>query len=256
MEILELQKNAFKAQQKIHSEYGEINGMPERFQIIEISFEILEDFLKIPFHKDELIAIAFRELVIRSHKTLQSVTLIATSGLEIQTISFLRDLVEIEFLLQYFTIHPQEIIVWWKADKKTRLDKFSPVRLRNGIAKRYPEMKKPMEDDYAGHCEIASHPTPVSLNIQSDFENNSLTLPSKDLTFVWISLMELSFHAGRLAKIISDLGMIIHPESNLSAKSDKIQKLSLNLAPERKFAVHILHEKLERAENNRKKNHV
>ncbi|WP_179371561.1 hypothetical protein [Nitrosopumilus ureiphilus] len=101
--------------------------------------------------------------------------------------------------------------------------------------------------------EIASHPTPLSLNIQSDFEENTLTLPSKDLTFVWISLIELSFHAGRLGKIISDLGTLIYPASNISIKLDKIQKLSLNLTTERKFAVHLLREKLGRAEDNRKK---
>ncbi|QLH07684.1 hypothetical protein [Nitrosopumilus ureiphilus] len=151
MKILEFQNNAFKAQQKIYSEYGKINGMEERFQIIELSFEILEDFLKIPFNKNEITVNAFRELVIRSHKTLQSVTLIATSGLEIQTLSFLRDLVEIEFLLLFFTIYPEKITTWWKADKKTRIQNFSPVHLRNGIAKKYPEMKKSMEDDYAGH---------------------------------------------------------------------------------------------------------
>ena len=133
MKILELQKKAFKAQQQIYSEYDKIPGMKERFQIIELSFEILEDFLKIPFDKDEILAVAFRELVIRSHKTLQSVTLIATSGLEIQTISFLRDLIEIEFLLRYFIINPDEIPKWWRSDRKTRLRKYSPQHLRNGI---------------------------------------------------------------------------------------------------------------------------
>ena len=249
MKILELQEKAFKAQQQIYSKYDKIPGMKERFQIIELSFEILEDFLKIPFHKDEILAVAFHELALRSHKTLQSVTLIATAGLEIQTISFLRDLIEIEFLLRYFVIYPDEILKWWKSDKKTRLQKYSPKHLRKGIFKKYPKMKKPMEDDYFGHCEMASHPTPLSLKLQSEFKDNPLLLPSKDLTFVWVSLMDLSFHAERIAKIISDLGMVIYPTSNLKSKSENLHNISLNLTTERKYAVHLLSEKLGRVEN-------
>jgi len=247
LKISDLQKKAFQAQNQISKQYIKIPGMKERFEIIEISFDILELFLTIPFRKNETLAVAFREIVLRSHRTLQAVTLNATAGLEIPTMSFLRDLIEIEFLLRYFLINPSEVPKWWQASRETRLRKYSPSKLRAGISKKFPKLKKPMEDDYFGHCEIASHPTPESLKLQSEFKDNPLLLPSKDLTFVWICLMEVSFHAQRVAELVADLGYTIYPQTDMEKKLKKLQKLSLNLPATRKIGVLLLRDKFARS---------
>lgn len=220
-------------------------------QSVEISFDIFENFLKIPFRKNDVTAIAIREMVLRSHKTLQIATLSALAGIEIPTISLLRDLIEIEFLLRYFIINPTEVSTWWHADRETRIKKYSPAKLRKAITKKFPELKKPMEDDYFGHCEIAAHPTPKSLKLQSELGNNSLFYSSKDQIFAWICLMEVSFHATRLAQIVAQLGDILYPKSDLKAENIKLQKIMANLV-NKKFAAHLLYHKLNKAEKKHK----
>lgn len=250
MKVFELQKKAFEAQCQLNKEYKKNPGLRARFQLIETSSAILESFLTIPFEKNEVLAVAMREMVLRAHKTLQATTLNATAGIEIPTMSLLRDLIEIEFLLKYFTIHPNKVSEWWYADGKTRSREYSPKELRKQIAKKFPESKKPMEDDYFGHCEIATHPTPLSLKLQSEFKNNSLLPPSRDQAFVWACIMEVSFHAARMAHLVAYLGDMIYPQSDFKKKIDKLQKLTSNTSIEKKVASYILYAKRTRAEKN------
>lgn len=246
VKVSELQEKAFDAQCQINKEYKKIPGLRERFQIIEDSFAILESFLTIPFEKNEVFAVAIREMVLRAHKTLQATTLNATAGIEIPTMSLLRDLIEIEFLLRYFEIYPDKVSEWWHADRKTRLREYSPNELRKHIAKKFPKLKKPMEDDYLGHCEIATHPTPLSLKLQSEFKNNSLFPPSQDWAFVWACIMEVAFHAERMACLVAYFGDMIYPQLDFKKKVDKLQKLTPNFPIEKKAASYILYAKLAR----------
>ena len=247
MKIFEMQEKAFKAQRQIYKKYKKIPGMKEKFQIIEISFDIFENLLKIPFEKNDIFAVAVREIVLRAHKMLQAATLNATAGIEIPAMSLLRDLIEIEFLLRYFEISPDEVSKWWYADRETRLRKYSPKKLREKITKEFPKLKRPMESDYFGHCEIATHPTPISLKLQSEFENDFLFPPSRDLMFVWIVVTEISLHAARVAKFVAYLGDSISPQSDFKTKFDKLKKVMSDLPVDKELARYLLHRKLDRS---------
>lgn len=246
MKISKLQEKAFKAQCQINKAYKKLPELEKNFQTIEISFNILEKFLKIPFEEDDIFAVAIREIVFRSHKTLQAATLNATAGIEIPTMSLLRDLIETEFLLRYFVINPDEISEWWNADRKTRLRKYNPSKLREKIAKKFPKLKKPMEDDYIGHCEIAAHPTPISLKLQRESKNSSLFPPSKDIMFVWVCIMEVSLHAARVSEYVASLGSMLDSQSDFKEKITKLQKNTSTL--DQKLASYVLHVKQTNAE--------
>jgi len=244
MKISQLLSKTSKTQLNIYKKRKKILGLNQRFKIIEISTEILDEFMNIPYRKNETLATAFRELTLRASHTLQAVTLLSTAGMGIQTISLLRDLIEIEFLLQYFLIKPKEITKWWQADRLTRIKKYTPNKLRIEIGKKYPKMKEAMDADYIGHCEIASHPTPISLRLQNQVKNNTLS-PSTDFSFAWVSLFEVAFHAERLAKLVAFIALRIKHDSLIKEKIQKLEKLSSSLDPsERKIAVHLLGHKV------------
>jgi hypothetical protein len=78
----------------------------------------------------------------------------------------MRDLIELEFLLRYFTLYPDQIETWWATDRKTRMKKYSPAVLRYYISEGIERRKEIFDDNYIGHCEIAAHPTPESMKLQ------------------------------------------------------------------------------------------
>ena len=248
MKIFEMQEKAFKVQRQTNKGCSKNHIMKETLQSIEISFDIFETFLKIPFEKEEIVAIAIHEIVLRSHKILQAVTLNATAGIEIPAMALLRDLIEIEYLLRYFKINIDEVPEWWHADRKTRLKKYSPSKIREKITKEYPELKKPMEEDYWGHSEIAAHPTPISLKLQKEFKNDVLSPHSINPAFIWVVIAEISFHATRLSKLVVYFGDRIYPQLDFKTKGNKLEKMMSSLDVSKKTARCILHYKLDSIE--------
>lgn len=83
----------------------------------------------------------------------------ALSGFYQNSFSIQRDLIEIQFLADYFRSNIQEIKEWREADNKTRYDNFSPGKLRQLLDTRdgFFEMKR--EERYKQFCEYAAHVT-------------------------------------------------------------------------------------------------
>ena len=228
MKILDLQKSASKTQVRIWLRLEFNNKISKQFEIIEISSNILETFLDIPFDNSDDSAKALHELVRRSHKDLQGIILLATSGLTVQSLSLSRNLVEIELLLRYFVMQLDEITTWWNTDDQTRRHRYSPKRLRNEIARRYPEMKHAMEKDYWGHSELC-HPMP---QISNKFEDETLLLSSQEMRGIPIAILDTSQHALRIAELIGRLGTVIDPKFDFSEQLKKLEELSPNVLPE------------------------
>ena len=151
---------------KRYSEAASNKHIAKMVKITDITFEIFEDFLEIPYPENLTVAIAMREIVYRAHKSLQAIVLLSLSGLGIPAISHMRDLIELEFLLRYFILHPDEIEVWWGANREVRTHKYNAGRLRRHIAEGNSRQKEKFNADYIGHCEIATHPTPESMKLQ------------------------------------------------------------------------------------------
>ena len=209
----------------------ENNIMKKQFEIIENSSTILETFLDMPFDESDISVKALRELVKRSQKDLQGVILLATSGLVVQALALARNLVEIELLLRYFDMQPNEITMWWNVDKKRRMQRYSAKRLREEITKKYPEMKQGMENDYWGHSELF-HPTPPIRSISYVFKIETLFFSSQKTQGIPITIADTSQHALRIAELVGHVCRVINPEFDVSNKLNELKKLSSSIYPQ------------------------
>jgi len=68
-----------------------------------------------------------------------------------------RDLIEIQFLLDYFRDNRSEIKAWREADNQKRIELFSPGRLRKLLDERDGFTEKKREKRYKQFCELAAH---------------------------------------------------------------------------------------------------
>lgn len=179
-------------------------------EIVQILFDILECFLNLaPRNGEDEELIAIRELTYRVYKSLQSVTLLCMSGLEIPALSFLRDVVEIEYLLMYFIREPEKIKFWWHADRATRNQEFRPVVIRQKIAGNDRDLRKRLDLDYAGHSDILTHPTSTSLKLQKGIKIKSSSI-SHDKSIVSICLSEIAFHGKIQSSTLSSMSYEIN----------------------------------------------
>ena len=202
-----------------------INEDNDHFCIIELSFEIIEKFLDIPFEKNEITAVVINGMILRSYNTLQTATLNALMGFGIPALSLLRDSVEIENLLLYFRLDYSEIEKWWYATRKTRLEDYSPGKIRSKISKKIPEFKKILDLDYREHSEMLSHVTPSSIGLQKEFKINSSISQSNNPMFILFCIKDISIHASRIANHAAVLGDVIEPSFKLSKKYKKLIKI-------------------------------
>jgi hypothetical protein len=187
---------------KEYSKFVSNEHIAKMVKIIDISFQIFEDFLELQYPDNLTVAIAMREIVYRAHKSLQAIVLLSLSGLGIPAISHMRDLLELEFLVRYFILHPNEIETWWKADRKTRTTRYSAGALRPHIAQGDSRQKEKIDADYIGHCEIATHPTPESMQLQHKKEKNSSPQNPDDPAFMLFCITDTSFHAYSLSRAV------------------------------------------------------
>ena len=93
-------------------------------EIIRVSLEILNNFLRIPYDENDTDAKALRGLVIRTLDDIRGCRVLAEKELGTQVLSLSRDFVEIELLIIYFRIHPGEIGTWYNASQTKREKKI------------------------------------------------------------------------------------------------------------------------------------
>ncbi|MEV0855126.1 hypothetical protein ACFTS5_02240 [Nocardia sp. NPDC056952] len=68
--------------------------------------------------------------------------------------ALVRQLVEIEYLAWAVTNDPDDAWEWFKSDRRTRLQRWQPGKIRERSDGRFPNK------DYHDHCEIGGHPVP------------------------------------------------------------------------------------------------
>jgi hypothetical protein len=144
----------------------------------------------------------------------------------------MRDLLELEFLLRYFILHPNEIESWWKADRNTRTSKDSAGRLRPHIAQGDSRQKEIFDNDYIGHCEIATHPTPESMQLQRKKEKNSSPQTPDDPAFMLFCITDMSLHAYSLSRAVLRYEQEIEvPPEYVDKMARKLDRARLSVEP-------------------------
>jgi len=83
-----------------------------------------------------------------------SVTYLAAGRWAYASAALVRQLVEIEYLAWAVTNDPDDAWEWFKSDKRTRLQRWQPGKIRQRSEGRFPNK------DYHDHCEIGGHPVP------------------------------------------------------------------------------------------------
>lgn len=91
----------------------------------------------------------------------------STSGYHQGAISFLRDIVEIGFLLDYFKHQPDSINIWKNSKDKKKRDQFRPVKIREVLDKRDGYQEKKRNAMYSLLSRYGTHVTCESFQLTS-----------------------------------------------------------------------------------------
>ncbi len=236
MQISELVDKAYGGQKSIIRSRQKNNTITSRqLRVIETSFEVLEAFLKIPYDSTDKTAIIIRDLALRAYRSLQASTLLSLSGFEIPVMSLLRDVIEIEILLRYFFSHLNEVEKWYSTDEHTRWKNYRPSVLRKKASGGDNKVEQGMKADYRGHCELGTHPNPVSLLMQQGLRGEELRAPIVDPMFVLSSLHEVAFHAERVSRFLGFYGKLLdNSATTFQKRLDDLVNVAAHLTGDKK----------------------
>jgi hypothetical protein len=196
---------------------------PTYTKIIEIAFEVFDSFLKIDL-KDNVELLAFQELVSRTYETLQAVTLLTIGGLAHSANSLLREIVELEYLFEYFTIEPDNFERWLNADEKTRKKEYKPWQLRQKIARGNAHIKDVLDKDYQGHSEYSTHITPNSIILRQGYKLKPH--PDKyDRTLVESIFTDIAHHVYPIVQTVCLIGKTMTKDAFYDKKISELEPL-------------------------------
>lgn len=132
--------------------------LSKHFSSIHNSMDIISFIVKNNenYKPDEL---TIMRLGIRNFNSIASSIKLGLSGYYQAAISQVREIFETVLLLDYFSSFPDEIDAWTKANKKERLNRFSPLLIRQKLDKRDNFQKKKRYKVYTLFSELAAHPT-------------------------------------------------------------------------------------------------
>ncbi len=86
--------------------------------------------------------------------------LLAQRGLYDEALNLTRSIGEASNLIALSVIDKAALKEWLSSDKKTRLSKFSPSKIRKALERQEPALVLASEDWYAKFCEAYTHVTP------------------------------------------------------------------------------------------------
>jgi len=174
--------------------------------------------LEVEFTRPRLAPIKF--LLARVCSDYEAAIEATLSGFPCVVFDSMRDVMEVDLLLQDFAADPEQVKLWLEADSKKLMYDFAPKHLRKRKAKRLgvdDPRKLPDSRDYAGHCH-ALHVQPRTF----PHERRGLIEvghPALDDFCFW----EMLGHALGLCATFRDLITALAPGSTVAA--DPIQRL-------------------------------
>lgn len=126
--------------------------------IIEGAMDLLDYFVR-HFERENEEQLTIQLLGIRLFNGSASTLKLLLSGYYQTAAAIQRDLLETIFLLDYLKTDHSLIPEWRQADKKTRMGKFGPARVRIFLDERDGFTERKREQAYNLLCELAAHPT-------------------------------------------------------------------------------------------------
>ena len=134
------------------------------FSMIEKSMDVFYHFSHVYINKDDH-QLIIQLLGIRLFNESAAAIKIIMSGYYQASVCIQRTLLEMVFLLDYFTTNKNLIDEWYNGDEKSRSGKFSPFMVRQELDKRDELKEKKRQEQYKMLCELGAHPTPNSFKM-------------------------------------------------------------------------------------------
>ena len=183
-EVLRLKAEEFVADDK---------NLALHLHVTEHAMDLADLFRQVPVEDEDTKVI--KMLGMRMFNAFGASVKLALSGYGQNSAMIMRDILETAFLLDLFESDRTKIKQWRVADKKKRMEVFSPVQVRKALDERDNFQGKKRAEVYGMFCELAAHPT-----MQSIF----MMRPQKDGDAVIGPFIE----ASSLQAVLSELGRL------------------------------------------------
>lgn len=120
----------------------------------------------------------------------------ALSGYYQVSFSNQRDLLETQFLLDLFRTERSQIKIWKESDNQTRIEQFSPAKIRKTLDERDGFTERKREKKYKQFCEYASHVTYQGFKLIANSNNLIEIGPFYDESKLLNTIHELCLNFG------------------------------------------------------------
>lgn len=134
-------------------------------------------------------------------------------------VSLIRDLIEIQFLLDYFKYKPEKIAEWRKANNKERYKNFGPQKLYTELDKRDGFKDENRKKTYQMFCEYAAHVSFPGIKLTTNDKGVVLVGPFYDEKKLLNTLVEI---VRRFAHTVMSL-VVLLPKRDISAIQSQLE---------------------------------
>lgn len=168
--------------------------------IVELAMDLADTLRQFPTD-DEDLKVA-QVLGMRTFNAFASSLKLALSGYMQNSALVMRDILETVFLLDLFRGDHLLIKEWRFADKRKIKEKFSPVKVREALDKRYGHTEKKRAEIYQLFSELAAHPSMKSaLMLRPTIGGDAVIGPFIEKQALTVQLSEM----GRLAVQVGEV---------------------------------------------------
>lgn len=135
-------------------------------EVIELALDVMLSSASLSQHSDDGHTVA--AIAARIFNTTAACLREALSGYVQTSLGLMRDLVETQTLLDYFSHEPSMIARWREVDEKARAKEFAPARMRTALDERDGFTERKREKDYRRFCEYGTHLTYNGLRLLAE----------------------------------------------------------------------------------------
>ncbi|QIO30956.1 hypothetical protein [Bradyrhizobium sp. 1(2017)] len=176
------------------------NDLKAHLAIVELAMDLADILRQFPTDDEDLKVVQL--LGMRTFNAFASSLKLALSGYMQNSALVMRDILETVFLLDLFRGEPSLIREWRFADKQQIRKKFSPVKVREALDKRYGHTAKRRAELYQLFSELAAHPTMKSaLMLRPEIGGDAVIGPFVEKGALMVQLSEI----GRLAVQVGEI---------------------------------------------------
>jgi hypothetical protein len=148
---------------------------------------------------------------------------LAERGLYDEALNLIRSIGEASNLIALSVVDKQALKEWLESDKKTRLAKFGPAKIRKALERQQPVLVLATEDWYARFCEEYTHVTPRTrpnmhnangqAHVGGVYQEEGLTTTLGELATVLASVAMLVCGYFKLNDLLAEITAIVKAAS-------------------------------------------